>query len=173
MAVNITTSNTLGGNAFSDVVDLGSLEPNETISNALDIFITHDSLANDIEDCVLYIYRYSGPGVSYQGDDEDEDISYILDWGSENAGVSMCMDHTGWTPGSELAGTWEYLTSSDGAVGTPRTLSEDSIVGTPGASGEIPQGETAHIQIKLKIPDAPGTTGYKAFSLVFAYSEVS
>lgn len=175
MTVNLTISETYNGYSAEDTLDAGTLEPGDT-SSFQDLFISHDAETNPITDVALYVTRYVGS--NYLGEDEDQDLTDLLSWGGASKGIqiSMVRDNP-WTEGAEFSTGWSYISSGYGDSDNQITLDADSLVlnpsSDPGDDGEIPVGDTAHIQLKITIPDDPGTPGYKAFNLVVAYSATS
>lgn len=174
MTVNIVTSGTSGGDSLSDTVDIGSPLAGQA-TDYQDIFISHNAVVEPITDCALYITRYAGS--SYLGADADQDIIDILGWGGavgdNGARVSMTPPSP-WTSGDKFPSGWQQFKLGSGDVDNPITLDENSIIiGTPSGPGEIPVGGEAHIQIEVQVPSSVSSAGYKAFSLVFAYSASS
>jgi len=178
MTVNITTSATSAGDSLADTVELnavdGALNPGEN-SDHQEVFISHDAVVASITDCALYITRYAGS--NYLGADAGQDIIDLLGstWGGADKGARMSMTPPGsWVLNAIFTSGWASFKTGYGDVDSEIPLAKESIVvGTPPASdGEIPVGGEAHIQIRV---DAPLTAaaGYKAFSLVFAYSATS
>lgn len=166
MTVNITLSETLGGYSMADTTDLGSVAAGASVG-AQDIYITHDAEVNPITSCAIYLSRYSGS--SYPGTDEDADFTQIMGWGDTgSAGVKLNMV-------SPFITGWAYFKNGYGDVNNQIPLDKDSVVvGTvPLVDGEIPVGGTAHVQINIDVPASPGSSGIKAFTMVFAYSATS
>lgn len=174
MTINLTLSETSGGYSLADTTDLGTVTPGDATGHQ-DIFISHDAEVNPITGCTIYITRYAGS--SYLGLDADADFTQIMGWGdAATGGVEMSMvPDVGWTVGNEFTTGWNYFKNGYGDINSQITLDKDSIVvGTvPASDGEIPVGGEAHIQIDIDVPSSPGSAGYKAFSLVFAYSATS
>jgi len=173
MTVNLTLSETSGGNSLADTTAWGSVNPAATIGHQ-DIFISHDATVNSILACTIYMTRYVGS--SYPGLDEDADLTLILGWGDGGEGVELSMTpDTPWTSGDKFAAGWAFFSNTVGTIDSQITLDKDSIVvGTvPLVDGEIPVGSEAHVQIDMDVPAVPSSTGYKAFAIVFAYSATS
>jgi hypothetical protein len=174
MTVNLTLSETLGGYSMPDTTDLGSASPSSAVGHQ-DIFISHDAEVSSITSCAIYLSRYSGS--SYPGTDEDADFTQIMGWGdSALGGVEMSMTpDSPWTTGNKFAAGWAYFKNGYGDVNNQIPLDKDSIVvgSVPSEDGIIPVGGTSHIQIDIDIPASPGSTGIKAFTMVFAYSATS
>lgn len=186
MTINLTLSNTSGGSSLGDTVDMGSTVPggSPTVTpggddDFQDVFISHDAEVASITDCTIYATRYAGS--NYLGSDADDDITELLSWGDAAlGGVRFVMDGwSGWVVGNEnTLGTWNVIKNGYGDVDSQLVLAKESIVvGTPPSNdGEIPVGGEAHVQVAVDVPTplpAPGTAGYRAFSLVFAYSATS
>ena len=175
MTVTLTLSETSGGNAMADTTDMGSATPGNDVTYQ-DIFISHDAVVNSITDCAIYAIRYAGS--NYLGTDADADFTEIMGWGdAATGGVKVVMDGwTGWASGENAVGTWLLFKNGYGDVDNQIPLDKDAVVvGTvPSSNGEIPVGGEAHIQVKVAVPSSvPGGAGYRAFSLVFAYSATS
>jgi len=174
MTVNLTLSETSGGYSLADTTDLGSVTPGNAVGHQ-DVFISHDAEVNPITTCTLYLVRYAGS--NYLGTDADADFTQIMGWGDAATGgveLSMTPDSP-WTTGNKFAAGWSYFKNGAGDINSQIPLDKDSIVvGTvPVSDGEIPVAGEAHIQIDIDVPASPGSSGYKAFSLVFAYSATS
>jgi hypothetical protein len=87
--------------------------------------------------------------------------------------MSMTPDES-WVIGTEFETPWESFYVGHGDVDTQITLAHESLVHElTSTDGEIPVGDEAHIQIKLVVPDSPGTAGAKGFGLVFSFSTTS
>lgn len=174
MTVNLTLSETSSGYSLADTTDMGTVTPG-TAAGHQDIFISHDAEVNSITSCTIYITRYAGS--SYQGIDADADFTQIMGWGdAATGGVEMSMTPPSpWTTGTKFASGWSYFKNGYGDINSQIPLDKDSIVvgSVPTNDGEIPVGGEAHIQIDIDVPSSPGSAGYKAFSLVFAYSATS
>ncbi len=176
MTVNITLSDQVGGSSYlPDMVDGGEVTPGDD-TDFQDVFISHDALVNPITDCAIYIQRCVSSG--YLGTDPDADITQLLGWGDASlGGVKMVMDGwTGWVVGTKnTSGTWLLFKNGYGDINNQIILSKDSIVvgPTPIDDGEIPVGGEAHVQILCSVPSSPGSSGYKGFTMVFAYSATS
>lgn len=175
MTVNITFSNVSGGDSLADTVDLGSVTPGND-SDFQDLFIRHDAIVNPITDCAWYLQRYVGS--SYQGEDEDSDLTELLSWGDAGTG--------GFIINQVIPPSWGYGTQFDvlndqlikngyGDINNQLILDEDSIdIGTPAGDGIIPIAGEAHVQVRFKIPSSvPAGAGYRAATLVFSYSATS
>jgi hypothetical protein len=182
MTINLTLSNTAGGSSLGDTVDMGSAAPGGSPTTGgddfQDIFISHDAQVEAITDCTLYATRYAGS--NYLGSDADDDLTELLSWGdSAVGGIKYVMDGWGsWVTGTKNStGTWYTIKNGYGDVDSQILLSTDAVTtGTPAADGEIPVGGEAHVQISVDVPNplpAPGGAGYRAFSIVFAYSATS
>jgi hypothetical protein len=164
MTVNLTLSDTSGGGALPDTNDLGSVAANGTIS-AQNIYITHDAEVNPITDCTVYMERYNGSGGSVT--DPDADLIQILGWGTGGTeGVKINMIASG-------SPSWSYFSNSKGIINSQLTLPVEAITRGDVVAGEISVGGEAKVQIAADIPAVPGTSGYKGFSIVFAYSATS
>jgi len=174
MTINLTLSETSGGYALSDTTDLGEVAAAATLGHQ-DVFISHDAIVNPITACSIYMTRYVGS--SYPGNDEDADLSMLLDWGDTGlSGVELSMvPDSPWTSGDKFTAGWAYMSRGIGTIDTQILLDKDSIVigATPSNDGEIPVGGEAHIQIDIEVPAAPAETGNIGFSMVFAYSATS
>jgi len=179
MTVNLTLSETSGGDAMADTTDMGQVTPGNDVTYQ-DVFISHDAVVNSIEDCAIFAARYAGS--NYLGLDADADFTEIMGWGDSTPGegIQLVMDGwAGWTGGENgvLSGTGTWLTIKNGYgdIDSQIPLDKDSIVvGTPPAlDGEIPVGGEAHVQIKVGVPSSGLVAGYRAFSMVFAYSATS
>ncbi len=173
MTVTITRSATSGGVLLADTVDMGTVTPSNDV-DFQDIFISHDAIVAPITDCALYVTRYAGS--NYLGTDADADITLLLGWGdAATGGIQMSMTpDSPWTTGTPFSTGWATFANGLGDVDSQISLDEDAITtGTPAGDGVIPVAGEAHIQVKVAIPAAPGTSGYKAFSLVIAYSATS
>jgi len=173
MTVNLTLSETSGGYSLADTTDMGTVIPGNAIGHQ-DIFISHDAEVNPITGCAIYMTRYAGS--NYLGTDEDADFTQLMGWGDTAlAGVEMSMTpDVSWVTGTKFAAGWNYFANAYGDIDSQLPLDSNSIVvGTPTVDGVIPVGGEAHIQIDVDVPAAPGSAGYKAFSLVFAYSATS
>lgn len=174
MTVNLTISDTAGGDSLPDTVDSGSVDPGDS-SDFQDVFISHDAVVEPITDVALYVQRYVGS--SYPGLDPDDDIATYLSWGDAGTGgiyMSMTPD-TPWTEGTRFTSGWNVFKNGYGDVDNQIPLAKESIVvgTTPTEDGEIPVDGIAHIQIEQQIPSSPGSAGYRAFSFVIAYSATS
>ena len=174
MTVNITISDTAGGDSLADTIDQGSVDPGDS-SDFQDLFISHDAVVEPITDVALYVQRYVGS--SYPGTDPDDDIVTYLGWGDTGTGgiyMSMTPD-TPWVEGSRFTSGWAAFRNGYGDVTTQIPLAKESIVvGTvPSSDGEIPVDAISHIQLEQQIPSSPGASGYRAFTLVIAYSATS
>ena len=174
MTVNLTISDTAGGDSLADTIDAGSITPGDT-SDFQDLFISHDAVIEPITDVALYIQRYVGS--SYLGSDPDEDLVTYLGWGDAGTGgvfMSMTPDSP-WVEGTRFAAGWAAFRNGYGDVTTQIPLAKESIVvGTiPASDGEIPVNGISHIQVEQQIPASAGTSGYRAFTLVIAYSATS
>jgi len=175
MTVNITFSNTSGGDSLSDTTDLGSVDPgDETIFQ--DIFTRHDAIVNPITDCAWYLQRYVGS--NYLGDNEDDDFVEIMGWGDAATG--------GFVINQVIPGSWVYgqqfnilndqiFKNGYGDINNQLILDEDSIcIGTPAGDGVIPVSGESHVQIRTSVPSSvPAGAGYRAVTLVFSYSATS
>lgn len=175
MTVNLTLSETSSGYSLADTTDLGTATPGSAIGHQ-DIFISHDAEVNSITNCTIYMTRYTGS--NYLGVDADADFTQIMGWGdAATGGVEMSMTPPSpWTTGTKFAsGTFSYFKNGHGGINSQIPLDKNSIVvgSVPASDGEIPVGGEAHIQIDIDVPASPGSAGYKAFSLVFAYSATS
>jgi hypothetical protein len=173
MTVNLTLSETSGGYSLPDTTDMGEVTPGAAAGHQ-DVFISHDAEVNSITNCTIYLTRYVGS--NYQGSDEDTDFTQIMGWGDASGGVEMSMTpDSPWTTGNKFAAGWAYFKNGSGDINNQIPLDKDSIVvgSIPSSDGEIPVGGEAHIQIDVDVPAAPGSAGYKAFSMVFAYSATS
>ena len=175
MTVNLTLSETSGGYSLADTTDLGSVTPGSAVGHQ-DIFISHDAEVNPITGCTIYMVRYTGS--NYLGTDADADFTQLMGWGdAATGGVEISMTPpVGWAVGAKFAaGTFSYFENGYGDINNQIILDKDSIVvGTvPASDGEIPVGGEAHIQIDVDVPASPGSSGYKAFTIVFAYSATS
>lgn len=179
MTVNITFSETSGGNALSDTVDLdSSMSPGDT-SDVQDMFIRHDALVGPITSCAFYVDRYAGD--SYPGVDADQDYTEILGWGDAATGGFQINQNIpgGWTEGDSFwdtnPGDSQLFKNGYGDIDAQLALSVDAInIGTP-VAGEIPLSGEAHIQARVAVPLslAPLGANYRAISLVMAYSATS
>ena len=173
MTVNITTSGESGGDSLSDTVDLDEVTPGDD-TDFQDVFISHDAIIAAITDCKLYVTRYAGS--NYLGSDADQDYTDIMGWGdAETGGIKLSMSPPpSWTVGTEFPSGWHDIKNLYGDVNSQLPLPEEAvIIGEAANPGEIPVGGEAHIQVKVAVPASPGSAGYKAFSLVFAYSATS
>jgi hypothetical protein len=176
MTVNLTLSETNGGSSLSDTEDLGSIAPGNT-ADFQDLFISHDAENNKITDVSLYLTQYAGS--TYLGSDAAGDLSELLGWGDAvTGGFKVVMDGWGsWTTGTRNeVGTWLTFKNGYGDVDSQIPLAKESIVtgAVPSVDGEIPVDGTAHIQIEIDIPSSvPDGAGYRAVSLVVAYSATS
>jgi len=175
MTVNITFSNTSGGDSLADTVDLGSTTPGNPTS-VQDIFIRHDAIVNPITDCAWYLQRYVGS--SYLGDDEDDDFTEIMGWGDAATGgcVINQVIPVGWTsPQQFTVGNDQTFKNGYGDINNQLILDEDSInIGTPAGDGIIPLAGEAHVQFRATIPSSvTAGAGYRAVTLVLSYSATS
>jgi hypothetical protein len=176
MTVNLTLSETNGGSSFSDTEDLGSVSPGSTV-DFQDVFISHDAENNKITDVALYLTQYAGS--NYLGSDAPSDLTEILGWGdAATGGFKVVMDGWGsWTTGTRNdVGTWLTFKNGYGDVDSQIPLAKESIVTgvVPSVDGEIPVDGTAHVQVEIDTPSSvPAGAGYRAFSLVIAYSATS
>lgn len=175
MTVNITFSNTSGGDSLADTVDLGSATPgNDT--DFQDIFARHDAVVNAITDCAWYLQRYVGS--SYLGDNEDDDFSEIMSWGDAATGgfIINQVIPPSWTYGDQFSsGDDQVFKNGYGDINNQLILDEDSIsVGTPAGDGVIPVAGEAHVQVRADVPASiPAGAGYRAVTLVLSYSATS
>lgn len=161
MAVNLTISDSSGGNQISDSNDMGSVTTGNYTSEQ-DLYISHDAVVNSITDCSIYAIRYAGSG--YLGTDADADFTEIMGWGDAGTGgIQISMNNT-----------WYTFKNAFGDVDSQITLDKNTLViGSASNDGEIPVAGEAYIKLRVKIPSTVGSAGYKAFSFVFAYSSTS
>jgi hypothetical protein len=175
MTVNITFSNTSGGDSLADTVDLGSVTPGND-SSFQDVFIRHDAVVNSITDCAWYLQRYVGS--NYLGSDEDDDFTEVMGWGDAATGgftINQVVP-VGWASGTQFAtGNDQVFKNGYGDINNQLILDEDSIiVGTPAGDGVIPLAGEAHVQARFQVPSSvPAGAGYRAATLVFSYSATS
>jgi hypothetical protein len=175
MTVNITYSNTSGGDSLADTVDLGSGDPGDS-TDVQDIFIRHDAIVNPITDCAWYLQRYVGS--SYLGDNEDDDFTEIMAWGDAATGgfIVNQVIPIGWTYGTQFdIGDDQTFKNGYGDINNQLILDEDSIcIGTPAGDGVIPVAGECHVQFRVDIPSSvPAGAGYRAATVVFSYSATS
>ena len=174
MTVNLTLSETLGGYSLADTTDMGTVTPGNAIGHQ-DVFISHDAEVNPITGCTIYITRYAGS--NYAGIDADADFTQIMGWGdAATGGVELSMVPPGaWVTGTKFVSGWNYFKNGYGDINSQLALDKDSIVvgSVPAEDGIIPVGGESHVQLDIDVPTSPGSAGYKAFSVVFAYSATS
>jgi hypothetical protein len=174
MTITLTLSEASSGNPMADTIDMGEVTPGND-ADYKNVFLSHDAIVNPITDCSIYAIRYAGS--NYLGIDADADFTEIMGWGDAvTGGVKIIMDGwSGWTSGENTAGTWLTLKNGYGDIDSQIPLDKDSVtVGTPTVDGEIPVGGESHVQVKATIPSSvPAGAGYRAFSMVFAYSATS
>lgn len=181
MTVNIVASGTSGGDSLADTNDLGSVSPSGT-STVQDVFIRHDAVVASITDCAFYIVRHTGG--TYLGSDADEDYSELLDWGySTYTGATpvggLAINQVippSWEIGEEFdSGDWVYFYFGSGDIDHQLTLKQTAInQGSVSEDGVIPVAGEAHVQVKWEVPSSvPNGAGYRAITLVFAYSATS
>jgi hypothetical protein len=185
MTVNITISDTSGGDSLADTVDQGIVTPGND-SDIQDLFIRHDAQVNPITDCAFYLQRYVGS--SYLGDNADDDFTEVMSWGDAATGGFMINQVIpgGWTEGRPFwdsnppysdapPDTWQVFKNGYGDINNQLILDEDSIsVGTPAGDGVVPLAGEAHVQVKWNVPaSVPAGAGYRAVTLVMAYSATS
>jgi len=173
MTISLTISDTLGGYSLPDTTEMGDVTPGNSVGHK-NVFISHDATVNPITGCEFYVYKYSGS--NYLGSDIDADFTQYMAWGDAATGGVMYSQtrDSGWTSDDKFAAGWTAFKNSTGDINAPVALSDDSITDGAGTATEIQVGETAHLQFDVDVPSSsPGTTGYKAFSIVFAYSATS
>jgi hypothetical protein len=168
MTVSITISETSGGDALAGTTSSGTVSAGSA-STAQDLYIRHNASVNPITDCALYLVRMVGSG--YLGSDADSDFTEIMDtWGPAGGGFQYNTDQP-----SFAVGNWTSFKTGHGDSDNPVTLPTAAVnIGTPAQIGDIPVSGEAHIQVRWSIPaSVPAGAGYRAVSLVFAYSATS
>lgn len=175
MTVNITFSNTSGGDSLSDTVDLGKADPGDD-TEFQDIFVRHDAIVNAITDCAWYLQRYVGS--SYLGENEDDDFTEIMSWGDAATGGCILNQviPVSWTYGDQFVEVNDQVFKNGyGDINNQLILDEDAInVGTPAGDGIIPVAGEAHVQFRAQVPSSvPAGAGYRAVTLVLSYSATS
>jgi hypothetical protein len=179
MTVNITFSETSGGDSIDDSADLGRVVPGEETETAdiLDLFIRHDATVSPITDCAWYMQRYVGS--NYKGvNGEDADLEEILSWGDDASGgiIINQVIPAGWTEGTQFDEVNDQIFKNGyGDIDSQLTLKEDAIsIGTPAGDGVIPVSGEAHVQLRVKVPaSVPAGAGYRMTLVVFSYSATS
>lgn len=162
MSVTLTLSDSSGGNQISDSNDMGTVSTG-TYTSEEELYISHDAVVNPITDFSIYAIRYAGSG--YLGTDADADFTEIMGWGDAGTGGVLV----------SMNSTWYRFKNGFGDVDNQITLDKNTIIvgSIPSNDGEIPVGGEAYIKMRIQIPATVGSAGYKAFSLVFAYSSTS
>lgn len=176
MSVNLTISETAGGTSIADTIDLDTSVSLDEDTDYQDLFISHDGNLS-ITDCYFYANQYVGSSYPGTPGNEAADLVELLSWGDAvTGGIKLVQNGWGsWVSGENTTGTWTTLSNSAGDINHPIILDEDAITtGTPDGDGVVPSGGEAHIQCKVTIPSSVTRgTGYRAFSLVMAYSATS
>jgi len=188
MTVSITVSGESGGNPIEEVTDSGELSAGSA-SDAIDLYVRHDSAVWQITDCGFYLVRYVG--TNYTGaDTPDQDYADIIGWGDDTialdpdahgvsedpdyGGFYLNMNHSGGFPTAD----WHpfrtgHGDSSQNAVVLSQDAINDTGSGWTPADGEIPfQGE-AHIKVRWDIPQNVEDAGKLLIQLVMTYSYTS
>lgn len=180
MTVIITFAGISGGDSLSDTIDIGpAMDPGD-ISIIQDVFIRHDAEAAPITNCAFYLTKFAGG--FYPGTDPDADYVEVISWGDNIADKGAQLNQV--VPALWAAPTsfWvenptgETFASDSGTIDSPIILSEHAIVQGTAETGKIARGGEAHVQFRMNTPEVASITrasGYRAISLVFAYSATS
>jgi len=166
MTVNITWSENAGGSAITSV-SWGNIQ-NGDEATAKDVYFWHDG-TEKITNCQLYIQPFSG---TYNGSaSAQDDYNELIAWGDGASDEGFLLNQ------NTENGSSSYQThnSSQGTASAPFTLSRNAVIGAGGAgtAGELDAGETAHIQVKIKVPSGEDTAGTRQFDQCLKYTYTS
>jgi hypothetical protein len=180
MTVNIIWSLTNGGEALTDLEDLGSIG-NGSSATDLEIFVRHDG-GSEITDAAIYMRQWAG---TYTGSfTAASDFAELIGWGDASTangfgGVLLNLNATtvyatGWPTYSSKSPTGGV------AVRTGVSDSEGNATTLPtstgcSSAGVVPAGSAPNVRFKMRasVPSDEDTSGIREWELALAYNYTS